>query len=70
MPTSQIKGHNLGEDSEQSARIADASVQRDGASPSYETWSKDELTARAREIGLQGRTLMTKAQLIKALRNR
>ena len=43
---------------------------KDGANPPYEDWSKDELTARAREIGLQGRTLMTKAQLIKALRNR
>lgn len=42
----------------------------DAARPPYENWSKEELTARAREIGLQGRTLMTKSQLIKALRHR
>jgi hypothetical protein len=45
----------------------------DGMRPSYEPyekWSKEELIARARELGLQGRTLMTKAQLVKALRNR
>jgi hypothetical protein len=54
MPQSQIKESTYG---------------GDGASPSYEDWSKEELTARAREIGLQGRTLMTKAQLIKALRH-
>jgi hypothetical protein len=42
----------------------------DGADPSYEDWSKEELSSRAREIGLQGRTLMTKSQLIKALRSR
>jgi hypothetical protein len=74
MPTSQVQGQNLhedGESGEKSARIADASrsevAQRD---LSYEHWSKEELTARAREIGLQGRTLMTKAQLVKALRSR
>jgi hypothetical protein len=42
----------------------------DDAGPSYEGWSKEELSSRAREVGLQGRTLMTKAQLIKALRSR
>jgi lambda repressor-like predicted transcriptional regulator len=40
-----------------------------GESPSYEDWSKEDLVARAREIGLQGRSLMTKAQLKKALRS-
>ena len=73
MPTSHVQGQSLhddGESGEKSARIADASrseaVQKD---PSYEDWSKEELAARAREIGLQGRTLMTKAQLVKALRS-
>ena len=55
MPESQTKEQKPGEE--------------DGRPP-YEDWSKEELTARAREIGLQGRTLMTKAQLIKALRHR
>jgi len=50
---------------------ADSDHGRKGApGPSYEHWSKEELSARAREIGLPGRTLMTKAQLVKALRSR
>jgi len=45
-------------------------VRENGESPLYEGWSKEELSAQAREIGLRGRTLMTKAQLVKALRSR
>lgn len=78
MPTSQIQGQNLhegGESKEKSTRIAHAAADASRSDvarkdPSYEDWSKEELTARAREIGLQGRTLMTKAQLVKALRSR
>ena len=40
-----------------------------GKSPSYADWSKEDLVKRAREIGVKGRSTMTKAQLIKALRN-
>jgi hypothetical protein len=34
-----------------------------------EQWSKDDLVKRAREIGIKGRSTMTKAQLIDALRD-
>lgn len=37
--------------------------------PRYEDWSKQELYERAREIGIEGRSTMDKAQLIESLRN-
>lgn len=66
-----------GESKEKAARIANASAggsrskvaSKGGKSPSYEDWSKEDLVTRAREIGLKGRSTMTKAQLVKALRN-
>jgi hypothetical protein len=42
---------------------------RGGRSEPYEEWTKRELTERAREIGLKGRSSMSKAQLISALRD-
>jgi hypothetical protein len=36
---------------------------------SYDDWSKEDLVKRAREIGIKGRSTMTKLQLIKALRD-
>jgi hypothetical protein len=36
---------------------------------SYEDWSKDDLQKRAREIGIEGRSKMSKAELVKALRD-
>jgi hypothetical protein len=38
-------------------------------SGSYDDWTKPDLLKRAREIGIKGRSTMTKAELIKALRN-
>jgi hypothetical protein len=35
----------------------------------YQDWPKADLLQRAREIGIEGRSSMTKAQLISALRN-
>ena len=40
-----------------------------GKSPSYADWSKEDLVKRARELGVKGRSSMTKAQLINALRH-
>ena len=40
-----------------------------GKSPSYADWSKEDLVKRAREIGIKSRSTMTKAELVKALRN-
>ena len=39
-----------------------------GKSGSYNDWTKPDLLKRAREIGIKGRSTMTKAELIKALR--
>ena len=40
-----------------------------GHAPPYEEWTKDELYDRARELGVEGRSDMTKDELIQALRN-
>jgi hypothetical protein len=66
-----------GESKEKSARIANASAntsrhsvgKKGGQSPSYDDWTKDDLRERAGQIGIEGRSSMTKAQLIKALRD-
>ena len=59
------------------ARIANAAAsssksqvgRKGGKSGSYSDWSKQDLLRRAKEIGIEGRSKMTKAELIKALRN-
>ena len=83
MPSGQIKDEKMygmlrehGESQEKSARIANAAANssrrsvesKGGRSPSYQDWSKDDLIKRAREIGIKGRSSMTKAQLVSALR--
>lgn len=37
---------------------------------SYEEWTKEELYARAKQLGVAGRSSMTKDQIINALRSR
>lgn len=84
MPRAQIKDEKTyralrreGNSEEKSARIANAAAassrkqvgKKGGKSPSYADWSKEDLVKRAREIGVKGRSTMTKAQLISALRN-
>jgi hypothetical protein len=66
-----------GKSKEQAARIANASAEegrskvaaRGGRSEPYEEWTKDELEERAREIGIEGRSELTKEALIEALRS-
>ena len=84
MPTPQIKDEKTyravrreGNSEEKSARIANAAAAssprkvgaRGGKNPSYEDWTKKQLVERAREIGVKGRSSMSKQQLISALRN-
>jgi len=60
-----------------SARIANASAntsrssvgRKGGEGGSYDDWTKDQLEKRAREIGIEGRSSMSKKELIDALRN-
>jgi hypothetical protein len=61
---------------EKAARIANAKADPDrspskkgGKADAYEDWSKDALYDRAQEIGIEGRSDMSKQELIKALRN-
>ena len=53
------------------ARIANAqgASRSGGKSPPYEDWTKDELYEQAQAIGIDGRSNMTKAELIDALRS-
>lgn len=41
---------------------------RGGQSPPYEEWTREELYERARELDIEGRSDMTKDELIRALR--
>lgn len=62
-----------GESKEKAARIANtdrtSAGKSGGQSPPYEEWEKDELYERAQEIGIEGRSDMSKDELISALRN-
>jgi hypothetical protein len=62
-----------GESKEKAARIANtgrkSASKKGGKSGSYEDWSKDDLQKRAGEIGIEGRSKMSKGELVKALRN-
>jgi thiamine pyrophosphate-dependent acetolactate synthase large subunit-like protein len=84
MPRAQIKDEKTyqtlrdrGESKEKAARIANASAggsrrqvsRKGGKNPSYDDWTKNDLLKRAREIGVKGRSSMSKAQLAKALRD-
>lgn len=65
-----------GASKEKAARIANAQAndkmkpsKKGGEADRYEDWTKDDLYARAQEIGIEGRSDMDKDQLIRALRN-
>jgi hypothetical protein len=82
--SSRIKDEELyeelrdeGNSKQKSARIANAAARdgrsavgkRGGKAGDYEDWNVEQLRDRAREIGVEGRSKMRKAELIKALRN-
>ncbi len=62
-----------GASKEKAARIANtsrkAAGKRGGQQPPYGEWTRDELAAKARDIGIDGRSSMRKGELIDALRN-
>jgi hypothetical protein len=71
------KLRDKGESKEKAARIANASSNegsgtvgsRGGQSGSYDDWTVDDLRDRAKELGIEGRSSMSKDDLIDALRN-
>ena len=66
-----------GASKEKAARIANAAAntsrsavgRKGGRSGDYEDWTKEDLRTRARELDIKGRSSMSKAQLVDALRN-
>lgn len=66
-----------GMSAEKAARISNASARdgrssvgrRGGEAENYDERTKDELLSRARELDIEGRSRMNKAELIDALRN-
>jgi general stress protein YciG len=85
MPNTAIKDERVykairreGGSKEKAARIANASSnssrskvgRKGGKAAAYDDWSKQDLMKRAREIGIAGRSSMSKGELIKALRDR
>jgi hypothetical protein len=66
-----------GNSKEKSARIANAAAnssrskvgRKGGKSPAYDDWTVKDLRQRAAEIGVSGRSSMSKAELVTALRN-
>ncbi|MGP6087391.1 DUF7218 family protein [Antarctobacter jejuensis] len=65
-----------GYDKSKAAAIANAQANDDmdpstkgGKAPPYEEWTKDDLYERAQELDIEGRSDMTKKELIAALRN-
>ena len=71
------KVREQGASKEKAARIANAASnegrgsvgRRGGESGSYDDWTVDDLRARAAELDIEGRSSMSKDQLIDALRN-
>ena len=63
-----------GASKEKAARIANSGSRsstgsKGGSSSTYEDRSKDELYEKAKQVGIEGRSNMSKKELISALRN-
>jgi hypothetical protein len=58
---------------EKAARIANTDAatagRRGGKAADYETWTRDQLYDKAKKVGIEGRSGMSKTELISALRN-
>lgn len=59
---------------QKAARIANsgsrtATGSRGGSSPAYEDWNRSDLYQKAKKVGIEGRSKMSKKELISALRH-
>ena len=69
------KLRDQGESKEKAARIANAKAggtnvsKKGGQSGSYEDWNVEDLRDRAADLGIEGRSKMSKGELVDALRN-
>ena len=62
MPATQVKN-------QPTHRSAKAGGSEERSSDSYLSWTRQDLLQRAHQLGIYGRSAMTKSQLIDALRN-
>jgi hypothetical protein len=69
----QLRGTGLSK--KKSTRVANSATktsgkarQRGGKAGSYDNWTVPDLQRRAKQVGIRGRSAMTKKQLVKALR--
>lgn len=78
MPDPRIKNEeqyealrDKGYSKQKAARIANTpdSGEKGGKAKPYEEWTKDDLYAQAKRVGIEGRSKMNKSELIYALRN-
>jgi hypothetical protein len=84
MPRSSVKDEKVyrgvrrsGGSKEKAARIANAAARdgrsavgkRGGKAGDYDDQTKEQLLQQARKVGIEGRSKMNKAELVKALRN-
>jgi hypothetical protein len=66
-----------GASKEKAARIANASAgssrsstgRKGGKSQQYEEWTKQDLYDKAKQVGIEGRSSMSKSELVDALRD-
>jgi hypothetical protein len=61
-----------GASKEKAARIAStgkSASKNGGKAGKYEDWSKDDLQRKAKQVGIQGHSKMSKSELAGALRN-
>lgn len=78
MPDDRIKNEDQyetlrdkGMSKEKAARIANSenASEKGGKHKKYEEWTKEELYEKAQDVGIEGRSEMSKEQLIEALRS-
>lgn len=50
------------------ANAGESASEKGGSNPPYEEWTKEELYDRAQELDIEGRSDMSKDELIEALR--